>query len=385
MSVQILLTADNHLDPPVTQFGPKRMQRKADYLRSFETTVDYALENRPDLFLVSGDLHDVILPRNPPRALVMRHFRELSKKGIRVFLIGGHHDTPRAVEHGSSPLAVYGNAGYATFFQNTRSPETASLDVSGFRVFIAGLSYDSSLPFRADPLKDLEIRPGGDINVLMIHYPIEGFPSYFGNEPRVAASSIPRGFQLIAAGHLHRHQKGVANGVPVIYPGGTERKSFLEEGEAKGFAWVELDKKGLVSDEFIETPARDMKTYNFNIPEKGSVSEVVRAGIRRFVDPELIFRVRVLGSIEPQRLTTYGRPQLLSEFSEKFFWIQFDEREMQILTAAPVQALPRTTPREQLRQYYSRMIQEAEREDVRRDLREALALSEQMLEEEGAW
>ncbi|MFB0568805.1 MAG: exonuclease SbcCD subunit D [Nitrososphaeria archaeon] len=385
MSVQILLTADNHLDPPVTQFGPKRMQRKADYLRSFETTISYALENRPDLFLVSGDLHDVILPRNPPRALIMRRFRELSEKGIRVFLIGGHHDTPRAMEHGNSPLAVYGNAGYATFLQNTRTPEADSLDLSGLRVFITGLSYDSSLPFDADPLKDLNIQPEGDINILMIHYPVEGFPSYFGNEPRVRASSIPGGFHLIAAGHLHRHQKGIINGVPVIYPGSTERKSFLEEGEKKGFAWIELDKNGLVSDEFIETPARDMKTHDFNIPKKGSVSEVLRAEVRRFADPELIFRVRILGNIEPQRLATYRRPQLLSEFSDQFFWIQFDERKMQILTSGPIQALPRTTPREQLREFYSRMIQEAEDEDIRRDLREALAVSEQMLEEEGAW
>jgi len=385
LSVQVLLTADNHLDPPVTQFGPKRMQRKADYLRCFETAISYALENRPDLFLVSGDLHDVILPRNPPRALIIRRFRDLSERGVRVFLIGGHHDTPRAVEHGNSPLAVYSNAGYATFFQNTKTPETASVDVSGLRVSIAGLSYDFSLPFDADPLRGLNIQPEGDINLLMIHYPIEGFPSYFGNEPRVGASSIPPGFQLIAAGHLHHHQKGVANGVPVIYPGSTERKSFLEEGEEKGFAWIELDKNGLVSEDFIGTPAREMKTYNFNIPKKGNVSEALRTEVRRFVDPELIFRVKVLGVIEPQRLTTYRRPQLQSEFSDEFFWVDFDEKEMQILTAGPIQAFPRTTPREQLRQYYSRMIQEAEDEGIRKDLREALAVSEQMLEEEGAW
>jgi len=381
----VLLTADNHLDPTVLQFGPKRMERKADYLKCFDVAFNYALENKPDLFLVSGDLHDSVLPRNPPRALMVSHFRELHDKGIRVFLIGGHHDTPRSVEHGSSPLAVYGNSGYATFFQSTVEPGKAIVDVSGKRVFIAGVSYNPDLPPGADPLEKLSQKPEGDINIFMLHYPIEGFRGFFGYEPQVRATSVPTGFQLIAAGHLHQHQKRKIQNGDAIYPGSTERKSFLEEGEEKGFVWLELDETGVLYDEFIKTPARKMESCDFNLPDKGNVSEILKGQLERFVDPELILRVRLLGSIDADLLTTYRRPALLSDFAGKFFYLWIDDKSMDVSTGGPIEALPRTTPLQELRRYYTAAIGEAATEEKKQQLDEALRLSEKMLEEEGAW
>jgi len=385
LGIQVLLTADNHLDPAVLQFGPKRMERKADYLRCFEIAVDYALMNKPDLFLVSGDLHDTVLPRNPPRAAMVGHFRELHEKGIRVFLIGGHHDTPRSLEHGSSPLSVYSNSGYATFFQDTIEPEKEIVDISGKRIFVSGVSYNPDLPSGIDPFEKLNQKPEGDINIFMFHYPIEGFRGYFGYEPQVRATSIPTGFQLIAAGHLHQHQKMRIRDADVIYPGSTERKSFLEEGEEKGFVWLELDETGVLSDEFIRTPARRIETNDFNLPDKGNLTEILKGQLERFVDPELIFRVRLLGRIDSDLLATYRRPALLSDFAGKFFYLWIDDRSMEVSTGGPIEALPRTTPLQELRRYYAVAMGEAATEDRKRQLDEAFKLSEKMLEEEGAW
>ncbi|RLG67160.1 MAG: DNA repair exonuclease, partial [Methanobacteriota archaeon] len=77
MTIQILLTADNHLDPPARAFGPRTYERKKDFLRCFEAAVNYALENKPDLFLICGDLFNNIKPRNPTNAALMPHFKKL--------------------------------------------------------------------------------------------------------------------------------------------------------------------------------------------------------------------------------------------------------------------------------------------------------------------
>ncbi|MEM0377405.1 MAG: metallophosphoesterase, partial [Thermofilum sp.] len=79
--VKVLHTADNHLDPKLTELGAKSMERRRDFLSAFQHAVNFALERRPHLFLVSGDLFDSVNPRNPPRTQVIRAFRRLHSEG----------------------------------------------------------------------------------------------------------------------------------------------------------------------------------------------------------------------------------------------------------------------------------------------------------------
>ena len=116
MTIQVLLTADNHLDPSAVQYGPKRFERKRDFQRCFETLVTFALENRPDLLLVGGDFYDGILPGNPTLAFVAEQFKRLYEKDVKILLVSGHHDTPRSIEQGVSPLAVHERSGHVYFF-----------------------------------------------------------------------------------------------------------------------------------------------------------------------------------------------------------------------------------------------------------------------------
>src|SRR5205807_39075 len=95
MTVHVLLTADNHLDPAAVQYGPRRFERKRDFQHCFDVLVNFALENRPELFLIGGDFYDGILPGNPTRAYVAEQFRRLHEKEIKIVLVSGHHDTSR--------------------------------------------------------------------------------------------------------------------------------------------------------------------------------------------------------------------------------------------------------------------------------------------------
>src|SRR5690349_24859873 len=120
MTIHVLLTADNHLDPSAVQYGPKRFERKRDFQRCFETLVNYALENKPDLLLIGGDFYDGILPGNPSRAFVAEQFKRLHEKNIKTVLVSGHHDTLRSAEQGASPLAVHARSGHVYFIHAQR-------------------------------------------------------------------------------------------------------------------------------------------------------------------------------------------------------------------------------------------------------------------------
>src|SRR6266487_3143793 len=244
MTIHVLLTADNHLDPSAVQYGPKRFERKRDFQRCFEVLVNFALENKPDILLIGGDFYDGILPGNPTRAFVAEQFKHLHEKNIKTILVSGHHDTPRSAEQGASPLAVHARSGHI-YFLHEQHPTSKEFNPGGETVNVIGMSLNPSLPADADPLAGQEVNRDGDINIFLTHYPIDGFDGYFGQETHIQKSSIPRNFQLFASGHLHNYQRKMINGTPVIYPGSTERVSFNEEGEKKGFVWLELDEEQL--------------------------------------------------------------------------------------------------------------------------------------------
>src|SRR6266571_5142459 len=334
MTIHVLLTADNHLDPSAVQYGPKRFDRKRDFQRCFEILVNFALENKPDILLIGGDFYDGILPGNPTRAFVAEQFKRLHEKNIKTILVSGHHDTPRSVEQGASPLAGH------------------------------------------------EISRDGGINIFLTHYPIEGFDGYFGQEVHIQKSSIPRNFQLFASGHLHNHQRKMINGTPVIYPGSTERVSFNEEGEKKGFVWLELDKTGIVQQEFHPTPARPMETLEFRVAGEGSLTRQIEAALEKRIDDEKILRVRVQGKVTLDHLSTYKRSALYTYAQDKFFHIEFDEEQLNVLTMVPLESLPKTTPLEELDRTFQNLLEKAG--DKERPLvQEAWKLTISKLQEEG--
>jgi len=152
------------------------------------------------------------------------------------------------------------------------------------------MSYNPTLSWDEDPLKDVKLPKVGDVNIMLLHYPISGFKGYYANEPKVQPGSIPADLQLVAAGHLHSYQREKIGDVEVVYPGSTERVDFSEEGEEKGFVWLELDKSGVVSEEFIKTHAREMKTLEYKVEKRGKISDSLKSALYKIKDPELILR-----------------------------------------------------------------------------------------------
>lgn len=381
MTIQLLLTADNHLDPSAVQYGPKRFERKRDFQQCFEILVNFALENKPDLLLIGGDFYDGILPGNPTRAFVADQFKRLHEKNIKTVMISGHHDTPRSAEHGASPLAVHARTGHICFIQE-QHPTTKKFTFLGETVNVTGMSLNPSLPADADPLAEHAINREGDINIFLTHYPIEGFDGYFGQETHIQKSSIPRNLQLFASGHLHNHQDKVINGTPVIYPGSTERASFNEESEKKGFVWLELAKTGIVQQEFHSTPARQMETLGFRVSGEGSITRQIEDSLEKRVDDEKILRVRVSGDVTIDQLSTYKRSTLYTFAEDRFFHVEFNEDQLHIKTMAPIESLPKTTPLQELDRTFQNMVAKAGEQD-RPMVQEAWKLTVAKLQEEG--
>jgi exonuclease SbcD len=72
-------------------------------------------------------------------------------------------------------------------------------------------------------------------------------------------------WDYVALGHIHMHQSLNDGGYPpVVYSGSLERIDFGEEGQPKGFCWVELA-KGKTTWEFVRVDARPFVTVRVDV------------------------------------------------------------------------------------------------------------------------
>ncbi|MEM4454496.1 MAG: DNA repair exonuclease [Thermofilaceae archaeon] len=388
--VKVLHTADNHLDPKLTELGAKSMERRRDFLSAFQHAVNFALERRPHLFLVSGDLFDSVNPRNPARTQVIRAFRRLHSEGVRVFLIGGNHDMPRSVEEGMSPLHEIEASGYARFFSSPEAPEVEHVSVDGLDVAVVGLSYNPAVPPDANPLKHLSVRlpREGDLAIAMLHYNFAGLRvPPFWRAPTFSREDVPGEYRYLALGHIHSRAVVDLGSTVVAYPGSTERRSFGEEGdEAKGFLWVELQAEGKPRLEFVETPARPMRTVRVEVPPR--VEDPISHILQNLPpsDPKLLLRLIVSGLLPLSGIVRYSKAALLRRLEGRYFHTVIEDGDLRFeVRTSSVPAAAAKSPIEAFRVEMEERMRRAQTEEERAVLELAFKLGLQKLEEAGAW
>jgi DNA repair exonuclease SbcCD nuclease subunit len=146
-----------------------------------------------------------------------------------------------------------------------------------------------------------------DVRVLCVHQCIEGatcgpgnFTFRFGPDV-IRTGDLPRNVVVTLSGHIHRHQVlQPAGGPPIIYAGSTERTSFAEAPETKGFVVLELARPGLSTFEFRPLPARPMltRTICFRSADDVTVHRHLAAAIDS-TPGDAVVQLRVTGSIPP--------------------------------------------------------------------------------------
>jgi len=379
--IRILITGDNHLENKSENYGSRRRDRQEDFQKSFEAIIEYALNNEIDLFLICGDLFDGRRPSNSISAWAMRQFRALSEKGIKAFAVTGHHDTPRSIVTGVSPLKTHGDSGHITYLSNPSAPEPYDLQIDGKSVRVVGVGFNPSLRPDDDPL-DVEI-PGaeGDLNILLLHYPIVGLSGFVGDEARIRIDSLPKGYQLIAGGHFHTAQEKKTKGSLITIPGSSERVNFREEDGEKSFSVVTVDNEMEMTVEKVSLKCREMKTLIIKVKNGDDINKKVEEEIRKTANPELILRVRIEGRITPETLATYRKTPLQRLGDELCFKLLLDDMDsLHVSGLRDIEPIASTNPNDELLSYFDKRMEDLD-DDSKRVVEHAKELCIQLLEE----
>jgi len=269
--IRIVFFADTHLgfDYPIKP-RVQRRRRGPDFFDNFRAVLAYARQTRPHILLHGGDLF--FRARVPHKIvdMVYADLYDFAGEGIPLIIVPGNH------ERSILPVSLF--LSHPSIYVFVK-PRTYKFDFDGVRVGLSGFPCErknvrDKFPALIDACAWNQY--DCDIRLLCMHQTIEGAqvgPSNYtfrrGTDV-IQQRDLPKKATAVLSGHIHRKQilggsKNSNTEIPlVIYPGSTERTSFAERDESKGFFEIDFsqEEKGnweIERLEFIELPARSME------------------------------------------------------------------------------------------------------------------------------
>lgn len=244
---RILFFADTHLgfDMPLR---PKieRRRRGVDFFNAFYTILSAARKHHVDAIIHGGDL---FFRSKIPMGLIDKVFNPLldvADQDIPVYLVPGNH------ERSVIPTTLFTRHRNIHIFDR---PRTFTLSLDGLSIGLSGfpnIRKNSNQLFSDTVVKTDWNSNSSDVKLLCLHQTFNGstigprnYKFKTGSEV-IPKRLIPNAFSAVLTGHIHRYQ--ILNGsfspqttsCPIIYPGSTERTSFAEKDDPKGYVLIDL-------------------------------------------------------------------------------------------------------------------------------------------------
>lgn len=228
--------------------------REVDVCKAFSQVLDSAKKLKPDIIVHSGDLFDNPRPSNRAIFFALKAIKGISIIGIPLVLISGNHSTPRIKTSGSifEPFGLFANV-YPVHSNIYEEIKISNVSIHCLPHMINEVEMQKSF-------EKIKPNPKSEANIIVAHVGVSGqhqFKMGEFNELIVPFSILAekKHFDYIALGHYHKHIQLLRN---CCYAGSTERFSFDEAGQDKGFIMVELGKEP----EFIPIKTREMLVLN---------------------------------------------------------------------------------------------------------------------------
>jgi len=230
-------------------------QRGEDIRTALAQAVDLIITLKPDIVMHTGDLFDSPRPLNRMIEFAYSQLLRLKEKNIPILLLAGNHETPKQknVGHVFSLLdCLSEKAGHTEIKPGEiHSVYRGQYETRSFQDvrFHAVPHCEDQEHFEAELAKIVLVPGKKNIGVVGV----KEFREAEFNEQLLSDTLFKeKSFDYTALGHLHRMVEVRKN---VWYAGSTERLSFGEAAQKKGF--LEIDTAtGAIKPQFL--PTRDM-------------------------------------------------------------------------------------------------------------------------------
>ncbi len=296
--------------------------RVVDFLRRLDEMIEYARAHEVDLVIFAGDAFKTRAPNPTYQREFAHRIRDLADLAPVVMLVGNHDLPPTLLK--ASSIEIYETlrvpnvrvaSEYEVFPVETRRG-TVVVGAAPYPIRsrlledekTAGQTIAQTDALLQDKLTEIldDLADQADAydapRLLTAHFTVSG--AVVGSERHImlgrdvavplSAVSDPR-WDYVALGHVHKHQNltDKQRGLPpVVYSGSMERIDFGEEGDPKGFCWVELARHETRWD-FIPLAARPFVTLRSDLREADNPTDALLQLIKRFDLREAVVRLEI--------------------------------------------------------------------------------------------
>ena len=283
--------------------------RVHDFLQRMDDMVDFAAQGDVDLVIFAGDAFRSRSPNPTYQREFAARMRALSQLAPTVLLVGNHDLPVNAAK--ASTIEIYATLDvpniwvaqdYSVRRIATRRGDVvvgaapypirarllADVSVRGLTIAEQDARLVEILHERLDALAEEAdaIADDDTPRILTGHFSVSG--AVWGSERSVMlgrdvvvdldALADPR-WDYVALGHIHKHQNLTHRSTqlpPVVYSGSLERIDFGEEGDVKGFCWIELA-RGATTWRFERSAARKLLTLRVDCRDSSDPTALVLA------------------------------------------------------------------------------------------------------------
>lgn len=396
--ITIVLTADNHLGYAAPGQGPRKREEHRQRLRhAFQQATDFAVGQGVDFFIQAGDLFNATHPDEQDRSFVATRLAQMRQLGIRVFALGGVHDTPSDSRSVPAPQMSYARLGALHYFppralpsaetQTDEKLEPVIVDVRGVLVGICGLGVLAGQ--EGDPLAQLRVESEierATIPLLVLHAPIEGLiaDGLPLSEARVQVSraSIEQqsAFRYILAGYHHGYRRFQVGATEVVVAGATQHVDFNDPTDDPGFVFLGLAADGVRWCKHIGVDALHFQRLVIGAAEiwpRGQdtqqivSTETILERLRPVCSGDTLVQLRFEGEVTRKQYHQLDLNQVRRFGEEHCFALSIDDSALSFLPeqqAVSAETGERFSPREELVALADEWVAAAEDEQERQAL-----------------
>jgi exonuclease SbcD len=295
--LRLLHTADVHLGARHTDLGERAAVLRERQFAAFRTSVDLAIAETVDIFLVAGDLFD---SNTQPRRSVERVAAELgrlARASIRTVIIPGTHD----VYDGASIYRSYDLAGMARAASDwvvVLTPYLPEIVFPPLDAIIYGRVFDTKRSPRS-PLAGLDAKSDtrATWKVGMVHGAL-AIPGRTDTDAVVVTEEeiAKTGLDYLALGHWHSAIEGRAGNVSYAYSGAPEPVAVDQDGAGQVLIVTLDDQNGrhVVTIEPKRVGQTRSEKLDLDVSAIHSQPDLIDV-LGRHADSNLVFDVRLTG------------------------------------------------------------------------------------------
>jgi len=266
--MKILHFADTHIDAVQSgRWDPETglPVRAMDFLKSLDTIVDTAIEEKVDLVLFAGDAYKDRNPTPRYQTEFASRILRLEKAEIQTFLLVGNHDMSSSSHNNALVEFITWQPNFIQVVGDIYIHQSEAFDM----VCLPWVHKSKLVIGKViQQLEELIEKMNPETpNIFLGHCSVVG--ARFSSERLIMLGEdlmLPlkllteSGFDYVALGHIHKSQdinedrEPGGAGPPVIYPGSIERVDWGEAGEDKGFVIVDI------TDEYVAVSYMGLNT-----------------------------------------------------------------------------------------------------------------------------